>query len=81
VSNISVSRSAANENTPAYTIEVAGISAGLALRERGGFCFFAVDPRFRVLERTKFRRLGQVENAVRLLAEPERGGQASAPNA
>jgi hypothetical protein len=81
VSNISVSRSAANENTPAYAIEVAGISAGLALRERGGFCFFAVDPRFQVLEQTKFRRLGQVENAVRLLAKFEGSRRAGAPSA
>lgn len=59
---------AANENHPAYAIEADGISAGLALRERGGFSFVAVDPRFRLLEGSRFRRVEQVEAAVRNLA-------------
>lgn len=68
MSSISISRSAANENTPAFAIEVGGISAGLALRERGGFSFFASDPRFRVLDGSHFRRLAQLEEAARTLA-------------
>jgi hypothetical protein len=68
VSNVSISRAAANENIPAFAIEVSGVSAGLALRERGGFSFFAADPRFRVLEGSRFRRLAQLEEAARSLA-------------
>lgn len=68
MSNISISRSAANENIPAFAIEVSGISAGLALRERGGFSFIAADPRFRVLDGSRFRRLAQLEEAARNLA-------------
>lgn len=59
---------AANENHPAYAIEAEGISAGLALRERSGFSFIAADPRFRLLEGSRFRRVEQVEAAVRNLA-------------
>jgi hypothetical protein len=65
VSNLTV---AANENHPAYAIEVSGIAAGLALRERGGFSFVAADPRFRLLEGSRFRRVEQVEAAARNLA-------------
>lgn len=63
-----INRAAANENNPAFAIEVAGISAGLALRERGGFSFIAADPRFRIIEGSRFRRLAQLEEAVRTLA-------------
>ena len=69
MSNIlSISRSAANENIPAFAIEVGDVSAGLALRERGGFSFVASDPRFRILEGSRFRRLNQLEEAARNLA-------------
>ena len=68
MSNVSISRAAANENIPAFAIEVAGVSAGLALRERGGFSFFAADPRFRALDGSRFRRLAQLEEAARSLA-------------
>lgn len=65
---VSFSR-AANENHPAYAIEADGIAAGLALRERGGFSFVAADSRFRLLEGSRFRRVEQVEAAVRNLAK------------
>ncbi|WP_374383748.1 hypothetical protein [Dongia sp.] len=64
-----INQSAANENNPAFAIEVSGISAGLALRERGGFSFIAADPRFRIIEGSRFRRLAQLEDAVRTLAK------------
>ena len=68
MSSISLGHTAANENIPAFAIEIAGISAGLALRERGGYSFFAADPRFRTLDGSRFRRLAQVEEAARNLA-------------
>ena len=68
MSNVSISRSAANENIPAFAIEIGDVSAGLALRERGGFSFVAADPRFRLLDGSRFRRLAQLEEAARNLA-------------
>lgn len=68
MSSMSAKANAANENIPAFAIEVAGISAGLALRERGGYSFYAADPRFRALDGSRFRRLNQLENAARDLA-------------
>jgi hypothetical protein len=56
------------EATPAFTIEVDDIAAGIALRERTGFRFVAADPRFRLLDGSHFRRLGQIEAAARNLA-------------
>lgn len=68
MSHVSISRSAANENIPAFAIEIGDVSAGLALRERGGFSFVAADPRFRLLDGSRFRRLAQLEEAARNLA-------------
>lgn len=68
MSILSISRSAANENIPVFAIEIGDISAGIALRERGGFSFVAADPRFRVLDGSRFRRLAQLEEAARTLA-------------
>lgn len=67
MSHVSISRSAANENIPAFAIEIGDVSAGLALRERGGFSFVAADPRFRLLDGSRFRRLAQLEEAARNL--------------
>ena len=72
MTNLATFTSAANENYSAYAIEVAGIAAGLALRERGGFSFVAADPRFRLLEGSRFRRVEQVEAAARNLARAVR---------
>ncbi|MCW0182316.1 hypothetical protein [Zavarzinia sp.] len=49
----------------AVTIEIDEITAGLALRERTGFRFIASDPRFRLLDGSRFRRLNQIEAAAR----------------
>ncbi|MFA5119974.1 hypothetical protein [Zavarzinia sp.] len=53
------------DSTPAFTIEVDDVVAGLALRERSGFSFVAADPRFRLLDGSRFRRLHQIEAAAR----------------
>jgi hypothetical protein len=49
-------------------VVVRGIDAGLALREKTGFRFVAVDPRFDVLDGSRFQRLDEVEAAARRLA-------------
>jgi hypothetical protein len=72
MTNLATFNSAANENHPAYAIEVGDIAAGLAVRERGGFSFVAADPRFRLLEGSRFRRVEQVEAAARNLARAVR---------
>lgn len=52
----------------AYLIEAAGEAAGVVVRERGGFRFFASAPQFHVLEQQLFRRSADVERAARGLA-------------
>lgn len=54
--------------SPLSAVVVRGIDAGLALREETGFRFVAVDPRFDVLDGSRFRRLDEVEAAARRLA-------------
>jgi len=49
----------------AFVIEIGDIAAGLALRERGGFCFVATDRRFNILDGSQFKRIQQVESAAR----------------
>lgn len=52
----------------AYLIEAAGEAAGIAIRERGGFRFFAAAPTFGALEQQLFRRTGDAARAARALA-------------
>ena len=54
-----------NIGAQAFVIEIGDISAGVAVRERGGFSFVATDRRFNVLDGSKFKRIQQVENAAR----------------
>jgi hypothetical protein len=54
-----------NIGAQAFVIEIGDISAGVAVRERGGFAFVATDRRFNVLDGSKFKRIQQVENAAR----------------
>ncbi len=52
----------------AYLIEAAGEAAGVVVRERGGYRFFASAPQFHVLEQQLFRRTTDAERAARALA-------------
>jgi hypothetical protein len=55
----------------AYSIEVGGRSAGIAIAERGGFVFFAAERAFSALEGRSFRHLRHAERAAeRLLLSP-----------
>ncbi|HEX6959034.1 MAG TPA: hypothetical protein VF194_13695 [Ferrovibrio sp.] len=53
--------------TEAYVIEAAGEAAGVVIRERGGFRFFASAPRYGAIERRLFRHAADAERAARQL--------------
>lgn len=52
----------------AYVIEAAGQAAGVVIRERRGFRFFASAPQFIAIEQQVFRRAADAERAARALA-------------
>jgi len=51
----------------AYLIEAAGEAAGVVVRERGGYRFFASAPQFHAIEQQLFRRTTDAERAARIL--------------
>jgi hypothetical protein len=51
----------------AVVIEIGDVPAGIALPEKVGYRFVAVDQRFRLLDGSRFRRLSQAELAARNL--------------
>lgn len=52
----------------AYLIEAAGEAAGVVVRERGGYRFFASAPQFNAIEQQLFRHTADAERAARVLA-------------
>lgn len=52
----------------AYLIEAAGEAAGVVVRERGGYRFFASAPQFSAIEQQLFRRTSDAARAARMLA-------------
>jgi hypothetical protein len=48
----------------AYIIEAADLSAGIVIRERAGFRFFAASPRFGKFDRRLFKSIYAAERAV-----------------
>ena len=48
----------------AYVIEAADSSAGIVIRERAGFRFFAASQRFGRLDRRLFKSIGAAERAI-----------------
>jgi len=60
----------------AYLIEAAGEAAGVVVRERGGFRFFASTPQFSAIEQQLFRRTADAERAARALAANDNRRQA-----
>ena len=54
----------------AFVIETARHTAGIAVRERGGFRFYASEARFQPLDSRLFRGLGAVRAAVNAIIEP-----------
>jgi len=54
----------------AFVIETARHTAGIAVRERGGFRFYASEARFQPLDGRLFRGLGAVRAAVSTIVEP-----------
>ena len=54
----------------AHIIEVGDRTAGIVVREHGGFCFFASERAFRPLEGTLFRTVDQAARAARERLRP-----------
>ncbi|HTZ77104.1 MAG TPA: hypothetical protein VMC10_04320 [Stellaceae bacterium] len=54
----------------AFVIETARHTAGIAVRERGGFRFYASEARFLPLDSRLFRSLGAVRAAADEVAAP-----------
>lgn len=52
----------------AYLIEAAGEAAGVVIRERSGFRFFASGPQFAALEQRIYRRTADATRAAQALA-------------
>lgn len=63
-----MSPSKVNSLPQALLIEAADRPAGVAVRERSGFSFFAADPHFYALDGSRFSRIEQVEKAVQRIA-------------
>ncbi len=61
---------------PALIVEIQDIPAGIAIRERGGFRFVAVDQRFRLLDGSRFRRFEQLTLAARRIFQAASGQEA-----
>jgi hypothetical protein len=67
----------------AHVIEVGNRTAGIVVREHGGFRFFASERPFQALDGALFRTLDQVDQATRAARERLRktpGRRASPPN-
>jgi hypothetical protein len=62
----------------AFVIEHRNITAGIAVRERGGFRFYSSHEVFLPIEARKFRRLRDIEAAVRRIVEAWHGRRAAA---
>jgi hypothetical protein len=63
----------------AYLVEAFGRAAGVAVREKGGFRFFAATRPFYRLDRRLFRRLAALRAAVNGLIAAERARRAPFP--
>jgi len=53
----------------AFVIEHRDLTAGIAVRERGGFRFYCSDALFRALDAHKFRGLRELRKAIRHVVE------------
>jgi len=63
----------------AYLVEAFGRAAGVAVREKGGFRFFAAARPFYRLDRCLFRRLAALRAAVNGLVAAERARRVRFP--
>ncbi len=60
--------------TDAFVIETPRLTAGIAVRETGGFRFYASDMAFLSLDNREFRALRDLRSAVDRHADLPRGG-------
>ncbi|MGO8919516.1 MAG: hypothetical protein ACLQJR_26750 [Stellaceae bacterium] len=52
----------------AFVIELRDLTAGIAVRERGGYRFYSSDAMFFPIDARKFRRLREIRAALRRVA-------------
>jgi hypothetical protein len=57
-----------------YVIELGGDAAGLVVKEKSRFRFFAAEKRFASLDRRLYHSPAEAENACRSLLRPANGG-------
>jgi hypothetical protein len=62
-----------------YIIEVASQAAGIVVRNRGGYVFFAATHRFSSMEGQLFRSAREAERAARRLAGSDENSRRSEP--
>ena len=67
--------SASLTSNRAVVVEIDDVPAGIALPEKNGYRFVAVDPRFRLLDGSRFRRVSQAEIAARNLFAAQSQGK------
>jgi hypothetical protein len=71
---MSVSNRSGSSSNPrpsdAYVIEADHAAAGIAIRERGGFRFYASTAPFWDIDQRKFRRIRDIHTAIRGLIGP-----------
>ncbi len=60
----------------AFVIEHHDLTAGIAVRERGGFRFYSSDALFRKIDARRFRRLREIRLAVKRLTDAARAATA-----
>ena len=56
----------------AFVIEHHDLTAGIAVRERGGFRFYSSDALFRKIDTRRFRRLREIRLAVKRVTDAAR---------
>ena len=69
----------------AFVIEHRDLTAGIAVRERGGFRFYSSDALFLTIDAQRFRRLREIDLAVKRVvhaasARPAASGRAGGPS-
>ena len=63
---------ATEPHTAPLFVVVEGVSAGFAVRDGGSLQFRAIDPRFQILDGSRFARTEQVRLAARRVAKASR---------
>jgi len=65
--------------TNAFVIEHRDVTAGIAVRERGGFRFYSSDALFLAIDARRFRRLREIDLAVKRVVHAAREAASRRP--